>query len=127
MPQSRLRGFVSGYPDPAHAHYFPEDDDHPFWQEIDRLADSIHARLLAARPADPRSMGGLLTISSDTPPACLYFWVELAEDGELRRDVLAVCLDHISRARRVLSHLAWELTLDDVALGWDGDRFDLPA
>ena len=125
MTSDRLRCFVSGYADPAHPYHFPEDDDHPYWREIDMLADAIHARLIAAGATEP--IDGLLTTSSDTPRGCSYFWVDLPIEADQRGEMLALCLDHLSRARLALPNVSWEISLEDAPLVWDGARFSLPA
>ena len=127
MTRERLRCFVSGQSDPAHPHAFPDDEDHPFWDEIDRLADAIHARLVAAGAVETAAMARLLTMSSDTPRGCAYFWVDLSADANLRHALLTLCLEHLARARLCLPNVAWEVHLEEMLLDWDGARFSLPA
>ena len=127
MARRRLSCFVSGERDPGHPDAFPDDDEsHPLWVAIDALADGIHARLAGAKAPSSLAVDGLLTVSSDAPPGCCYFWVDLPLDQHLRRDLLALCLDHLSLARRASPNLGWTLALDEVPLVWAADRFRLP-
>jgi hypothetical protein len=122
MSRDRLTCFITGSTDAAASNYFPENDDHAVWDEIDALADAIHSCLKPPGAAFD-DIDGLLTTSSDTPWGCSYFWVRLPDAPTLRAEVLAICLDHLSRARLALPNVSWELSLDDAPLAWDGARF----
>jgi hypothetical protein len=111
----------------------PADDDHPFQQAIDDLADAIAASLVE-RGVDPDTLapgenehGSLLTMSSDAPAWAAYFWLYLPEDGAAQAALLPVILDYLSRAKEAVPDAAWKVTLGEESLIWDAGRFRLPA
>jgi hypothetical protein len=120
----RLRCEVMVDPDEG----FPKEDAHPFWTEIDALADEI-AALLAAQGVTPEAAsqhkenGSFLTISSDVPPDRYCFWIALPAEPARRARWLATCLDHLTRARTALPDAHWEVFLKDQPIPWSGRRF----
>jgi hypothetical protein len=109
---------------------FPEDDT-PFWQAIDAMADAVAASA-RARGLDPNEFeamresdeGSMLTISSDAPRDVLYCWIYLPRDGAVQSQLLPVLLAHLSDARAALPDADWDVSLGP-PLAWDGERFRL--
>ncbi len=108
------------------------DDAHPFWAEIDGLADEIAASLkargvIADTFSHATGNGSQLTISSDTPSGVMYFWIELPDDTTLRAQWLSMSLKHLNRAHSAFPDGDWEVRIGDRALLWrDGAFLDEP-
>lgn len=104
------------------------DDDHPFWSEIEGLADKIAASL-KVRGVAPDSIshtagnGSQLTVSSDTPGGVLYFWIELPSEDTVRAQWLSMCLEHLTRARHTFPDGDWSVCIGEQAIAWSSGAF----
>ena len=94
-----------------------EDEDR-LWDEMDRLSDKIVASLARSRDEgkarrDPIGCRSLLTVSSDTPDGITFFWIDLPTEFTARTQVLAICCEHLERAKHGLPNANWLISIEE--------------
>jgi hypothetical protein len=124
MMTERLSCHISG----SRTDCLPEDDAHPLWVELDKLAETVaacrEAPMLNLSGISRTAMNGsLMCISSDTPDNVYYFWIELPGEPELRAQWVSICLDHLTRARIAFPGADWEVRVGEQPIGWSQEEF----
>jgi hypothetical protein len=103
-------------------------DVHPFWGEIDALSEKLAASL-KARGVAPDTFsqaagnGSQVTISTDTPSGTLYFWIELPSEPTVCAQWVALCLEHLTRARTAYQDADWDVCIGASPVAWFDGKF----